>query len=168
MTLGCVRPRMSRAFIALAGVATLVACASSPPEPMAPITPARALGLAFAPGPCIEGKNVVPASAFARAPNARAAYLQPTDGTLRFELFPGAAATPVSVRWRDVAGAPEGVLPAGPPWNLELSFVSPAAGECPIQVDFEPSAEGVAKGLGRATTTIVLKQAPPPPRLQAP
>lgn len=146
----------------LVGVATLAACASGPPEPTAPTTPSRTLGLAFAPGPCVEGKNVVSASAFVNAPNARTTYLDPTAGTLRFELLQGGTATPVSVQWRDVAGPPQ-QLPGGPPWNLELSFVSPAAGECPIRVTFEPSRDAAVQGLARATTTIVLKAPPPPP-----
>lgn len=160
---GFVRRQMARSLFFLAGVATLVACAPSPSEPRAPVPTARTLGLAFAPGPCVQGENLVAASVFVTSPRARATYLEPTEGTLRFALGLGATATPISVRWRDVAGAPERIPLAGPPWNLELSFVSPAAGECPIQVDFDPSPAAAAKGLAHATTTIVLKHAPPPP-----
>lgn len=156
---------MPRGLYCLAGVALFVACASSPPEPTTPTAPTRRLGLAFAPGPCIEGRNVLAASAFVTTTNAPTTYLQPTEGTLRLELLSGTTAMPVSVRWHDVAAPPERVLPAGPPWNLELSFVSPTAGECPIRVAFEPTPKAAATGLGSATTTIMLKAAPPPPQL---
>lgn len=140
------------------------ACSSSPVEPAYPTPPDKSLGLAMQPGPCVQGKNVVAASAFATAPGSSSTYLKPADGALRFELtLPGQPSAPVGIRWLDVAEPPGGVPLSGQPWNLELTFNSPSAGECPLHVQFEPSARAAQLGLGRAETTLVMKNPPPPP-----
>jgi len=108
---------------------------------------------------------VVRASAFVAGPAGRTAHLEPRDGKFRFELVTDAE-RPVaaSMRWLDSASAADvGAAFPAHAWNLELMFDSAAAGECPMRVSFEPSSEGAQQGLGPASTTIVLKDAPPPP-----
>jgi hypothetical protein len=125
--------------------------------------PTRSLGLALKPGPCVAGVNVVSASAFVSGPAKEMRYLEATDGDLRFLLVvDGEPARPVTLRWLDVPRAAVPPLP-GPPWNLELKFESPIAGECPIRVMFEPAPKAATAELGPAVTTVVLKDAPPPP-----
>jgi len=148
----------------LAITAGLSACSASAPDPTTPQIPTRSLGLALKPGPCLAGPNVVSGSAFVSGPALRdLRYLEPTDGDLRFSLvLGGEPARPVTLRWLDVPGAPVQPLP-GPPWNLELKFESAVAGECPIRVEFRPTPQAASAGLGPAVTTVVLKDAPPPP-----
>jgi len=131
--------------------------------------PTRSLGLALKPGPCVAGVNVISASAFVSGPALRdLRYLEPTDGDLRFSLvLDGEPARPITLRWLDVPDAPVQPLP-GPPWNLELKFESAVAGDCPSLVEFRPTSEAAGAGLGRAVTTVVLKDVPSPPPVVKP
>jgi len=149
-------------FAAVASVGGLVACAATAPDPTTAQVPSRSLGLALKPGPCVAGGNVVSASAFVAGADAR--YLEPSDGELRLTLvLDGAQPRPVTLHWLDVSRAPMDAQLLDLQWNLELQFDSPRAGECPLRVEFEPSRESAARGLGRAVTTVVLKDAPAPP-----
>jgi hypothetical protein len=77
-------------------------------------------------------------------------------------VLDGEPPRPVTLHWLEVPDAPEQALP-GPPWNLELTFDSPVAGDCPVRIEFRPTPQAVSAGLGPAVTTVVLKDAPPPP-----
>jgi len=114
----------------------------------------------------VAGANVVPALVFVSDQGRLVRDLEPTDGELRFALVVGDRVSPATLRWLDVPdAAARTLLPAGPPWNLELAFDSPTAGACPIRIEFQPSPQGQSAGLGAAETTVVLMEAPPPPPL---
>lgn len=150
-------------FGVAAGLALLVGCSSSTPDPLGPATATRGLGLALEPGPCVQGKNVVHAAVFVAGIDGKPAHLQPTDGQVRFELVADERLAPVRVTWLAAADPVNAAATPSGAWNLELTFDSPRAGPCPLRAAFEPSAEGVGQGLGPASTTILLKEAPPPP-----
>jgi hypothetical protein len=154
------------ALTAAASIMGIGGCSASAPDATTPRMPTRSLGLALEAGPCVAGVNVVSATALASGPGDDSRYLVPADGSLRLALvLDGAPPRPVRLEWLDVPDVPAQPLP-GPPWNLKLEFESPVAGECPIRVDFEPSPQAASRGLGPATTTVVLKDAPPPPSPQ--
>lgn len=151
-------------FGVAAGMALLVGCSSSTPDPVRPAMVTRTLGLALEPGPCAQGKNVVHASVFGAGTDGRTTCLQPTDGQFRFELVTDEQQpVPVRVTWLAVSDPRNAAATPAGAWNLELTFDSPRAGECPLRVSFEPSSGAAEQGLGPALTTLVLKEAPPPP-----
>jgi len=156
---------ISRPLVLVCLIALGACSASAPPEPALAATPTRSLGLAFQPGPCVAGANVVLASAFEHGPPQPLRYLEPTDGDLKFALLVDRRPSLVAFRWLAVPDATNGARLPGPPWNLELSFNSSAAGACPIHVEFSPSLQALSTGLGKAETTVLLKDAPPPPPL---
>jgi len=90
---------MARRLRLLLGSAVLVGCARSAPDPAQPEKPTRLLQLAFSPGRCVAGANVVAASALVPGPG-HVRYLEPTDGELRFAfVFSEDPALPLHVRW---------------------------------------------------------------------
>jgi hypothetical protein len=151
---------MTTRLALLAVVAGLGACAASASDSATPVTSARSLGLALEPGPCVAGVNVFSASALVSGPATDLRYLEPADGDLRVTLaLDGDPPRPVTLRWLDMPDGRQAPLP-GPPWNLELEFESPVAGECPIRLEFAPSSRAATTGLRPAVTTVVLKDPP--------
>lgn len=147
---------------------SLGGCAGAASAPQASGKPAYGLGLAFRPGPCVAGANVVPASFVVVGAGAPVRYLQPTDGELRVALVTdGAPTRPIQVRWLGVNDPPSSAMPPPPP-NVELVFASTQAGDCSLRVELRPSPLAAQAGLGPALTTIVLKASPPPPPAGSP
>ena len=159
--------RIVAGLLVLVSLSPFVACSAAAPEPVLPAQPTRSLGMAFKPGSCVAGTNLLPVSVSVLGPDQRLRYLEPTDGKLEFALvLADHSQSPIGFRWLEV---PElearSLLPLLPPlpWNLELSFNSAHAGACLIHVEFHPSAEAVATGLGKAKTTVLLTEPPAPP-----
>jgi hypothetical protein len=151
-------------LLVLLSLPTFVACSAAAPEPVLPEKPTRSLGMAFRPGSCVAGANILPASMSVVGPDQRLRYLQPTDGKLQFALvLADGSELPIGFRWLEVPELGERMLLPPPPWNLELSFNSAHGGACLIHVEFHPSAEAVATGLRMAETTLVMAEPPPPP-----
>ena len=147
----------------VASVTTVAACSAGTPDPSSARAPRRSFGLTLRPGPCVAGANVVSASAFVLGRGTESCDLTPRDGELRVTLvLDREPPRPGTLHWLEVPDAPEQTLP-GPPWNLELTFDSPVAGDCPLHIEFQPTPQSIDQGLGAAVTTIVLKEAPPPP-----
>jgi len=151
-------------LIWLLSLSALVGCSAAAPEPVLPENPRRSLSLAFKPGSCVAGANTLPVSASVLGPEQRLRYLEPKDGKLQFALvLADRSESPIDFRWLEVPALADRTPLPLPAWNLELSFNSPHAGECPIHVEFHPSAEAVGSGLRMAETTIVMTEPPPPP-----
>jgi hypothetical protein len=150
----------------LVSLSTVVACAASAPEAVVPEEPKRYLGLAYKPGPCVAGANVVPAAVSVLGPNQTERGLEPTDGELQFALVRAdRTESPIDFRWLEVPEAAARTPLPALPWNLELSFNSAQAGTCLIRVQFRPSAQAVSMGMVEGGTTLVLTEPPPPPPL---
>ena len=149
-------------FTPIFSLPVLFGCAMSAPDPALPAKPTQSLGMAFRPGPCVAGTNVVPVSLFVSGAGSKLRYLEPTDGNLRFTLaFADGSGVPISVRWLEVSGVPD--LTQLPRWNLELAFQSAVSGACPLRVEFDPSPKAESAGLGAARTTVLLTETPPLP-----
>jgi len=153
-------------LIVLLGLSTVVCCSASAPEAVAAERPVRSLGLAFKPGPCVAGANVLHAAVSVLGPNQRERALEPKDGKLQFALVRAdGTKSPIAFRWLEATEAADRMPLPAPQWNLELSFNGAQSGTCPIRVEFRPSAEAASMGLGKGETTIVMTDTPPPPPL---
>jgi len=156
--------RMIGRLIVLLGLSTVVCCSASAPEAVAAERPVRSLGLAFKPGPCVAGANVVSAAVFVLGPYQWLRYLEPTDGELQFGLvLTDRSESPIAFRWLALPERTDRAPLPPPEWNLELSFNSAQAGACQIRVEFDPSPEAVNMGLAKAEATLIMTEPPPPP-----
>src|SRR4051812_42318358 len=118
--------RMVDRLLVLISLSTFVACSAAAPEPLLPAKPTRSLGMAFKPGSCVAGTNLLPISASVLGPDQRQRYLEPADGKLHFALvLANGSQSPIGFRWLEVPELGDQMLLLPPlPWNIELSFNS--------------------------------------------